>query len=122
MSSLIHKASNNNFRYAVREPDDWCTGPTRSLVMHRPTDAFFVVYPRKRLPRDAFLKLEDFDALLMCVRDGGIGPFGFELERLRREAVVMRLSYLGFVRLIRVSDYAFGEECLVSDGAGRGPP
>jgi hypothetical protein len=89
-----------------------------SLVMHRPIDAFFVVYPRKRLPRDAFLKLEDFDALLMCVLDGAIGPWGFELERLRREAVVIGLSYLGFVWIIRVSDYAFGEECLVSDSAG----
>jgi hypothetical protein len=118
MSSLIHKASNNNFRYAVREPDDWCTSPTRSLVMHRPTDAFFVVYPRKRLPRDAFLKLEDIDALLMCVSDGRIGPWGFELERLRREVVAMGLSYLGFVRLVRVSDHAIGEERLINDVSG----
>jgi hypothetical protein len=88
------------------------------IALHRPTDAFFVVYPRKRLPRDAFLKLEDFDALLMCVRDGRIGPYGFELERLRREAVAMGFSYLGFVRLIRVSDYAFGEECLITDISG----
>ena len=41
--------------------------------------------------------------------------WGFELERLRREAVLMGLSYLGFVRLIRVSDYAIGEECLIKD-------
>jgi hypothetical protein len=48
------------------------------------------------------LKLEDFAALLMCVCGNRIGPKGYELERLRREAVVMGLSYLGFVRLIRV--------------------
>jgi hypothetical protein len=44
----------NNFRYAVREPEDWCTGPTRSLVMHRPTDAFLGLSsqtaPPRRLP------------------------------------------------------------------------
>jgi hypothetical protein len=110
MSHHIPKASNNNFRYAVREPDDWCQSPTKSLVLHWPTDALFVVYisqtswsiSRKRFPRDAFLKLEDFAALLMCVCGNRIGPKGYELERLRREAVVMGLSYLGFVRLIRV--------------------
>jgi hypothetical protein len=86
--------------------------------MHRPTDAFFVVHPRKWLPRDAFLKLEDFDALLMCVCDGGIGPWGFKLERLRREAVVVGSSDLGFLRLIRISDYALGEECLINNVSG----
>jgi hypothetical protein len=30
----------------------------------------------------------------------------------------MGLSYLGFVRIVRVLDYAFGEECLTSDVSG----
>jgi hypothetical protein len=38
--------------------------------------------------------------------------------RLRREAVVMGLSYLEFVRLIRISDYAFSEEFLITDISG----
>jgi hypothetical protein len=62
--------------------------------------------------------LSAMDRNLQCVCDGRIGPWGFELERLRREAVVMGLSYLGFVRLIGVSDYAFGEECLIKNIPG----
>jgi hypothetical protein len=115
MSRHIPKASNNNFRYAVREPDDWCKGPKKTLVLHRPTHAYFVLYPRTRLQADAFLKPEDFDAFLMCVCDGRTGPFGFELERPRREAVIMGLSFLGHVTLIRVLDYAIGEETLAFD-------
>jgi hypothetical protein len=54
----------------------------------------------------------------MHVCAGRAGPWGFEVERLRREAVIMELSFLGYVRLIRVSGYAIGEECLAKDISG----
>jgi hypothetical protein len=85
--------------------------------MHRPTHAIFAFYPREGLPTEAFVTLENFEAQLVHVCHGQASPWGFELERLCREAAIVGLSFLGYVRLIRVSDYTIGEESLASDGS-----
>jgi hypothetical protein len=96
------------------------------LALEHPSTGYGPIGDRSRAlsslpfsPRP-FLKLEDFEAQLIHACEGGPGPWGFELERLRREAVVMGLSFLGYITLIRVADYAIGEESLASDISGQG--
>jgi hypothetical protein len=101
MFSCIPKASNDNFRYAVRSAADWCEGRYLGQVVHRPTNAIFTFYPRADAPAWAHLRLEDFHVHLICLYDCRPGPWGGSFW-LAIEAVFTRRAISPEARRVKV--------------------
>jgi hypothetical protein len=81
--------------------------PVISDKLPDPTDHLFTFFVRADAHLGAHLRFEDFCVHLICVYDGRPGPWGAELDRLRREALPTGLSLLGFATLEGVTKTEF---------------
>jgi hypothetical protein len=81
----------------LRNADDWTMCGSVATVQHRPSATLFQVLVDLDKDLDETLALEDFRALLVRYRGGLNFPLPQDLERLRREAVLVSLSYAGMI-------------------------
>jgi hypothetical protein len=93
-----------NVQHCVRDKDEWCPCEPKSLVRHRPTHTTFEVYADPALGPEQQVGLDEFRWRLIHVCEGHPHPPPEAQALLGREAIVMCLYYLGWVRLIEIKN------------------